>query len=82
VFNVVLSQLEKERRLKAQLQQAQTELQPLEEQVTQISKRAKLNNNGFVWLGLGGSIVTYDPTLTCIYLPAQLCVCSLVCCHD
>ena len=37
-----------------QLQQAKTELQPLEENVSKMIQRVKLNNNGFVWLGLGG----------------------------
>jgi len=48
----------KEQQLKAQLQQVQTELQPLEEQVSQISQSARVNNNGFVWLGLGGNVVS------------------------
>ena len=46
----MLLQLDKEQQLKAQLQQVKTELQPLEEKVTEISQRARLNNNGFVWL--------------------------------
>lgn len=62
-------QLDKEQQLKAQLQQAQTELQPLEEKVVQIRQRARVNNNGFVWLGLGGTHVQYD--LFCASLIVQ-----------
>lgn len=56
---MLTSQLDKEQELKAQLQQAQTELQPLEEKVSQISQSVKLNNNGFVWLGLGGTVLPH-----------------------
>ena len=59
MYMCVLCQLEKEQQLKAQLQQAETELQPLEEKITQISQHARLNNNGVVWLGLGGMILIY-----------------------
>ena len=47
----------KEQQLRSQLQQVQTELQPLEEQVATISQSARVNNNGFVWLGLGGESI-------------------------
>lgn len=52
-------QLVKEQQLKAQLQQAQAELQPLEEKVTQMNQKIRLNNNGFVWLGLGAMCVQF-----------------------
>ena len=55
----VLSQLDKEQQLKAQLQQDRAELQPLEEKVTQVMQRVKLGNNGFVWLGLGGMLLSH-----------------------
>ena len=54
----MLLQLDKEQQLKAELQQAKTELQPLQEKVTTTMQRVRLNNNGFVWLGLGGMVLT------------------------
>ena len=62
----MLLQLDKEQQLKAQLQEAKTELQPLEDNVTTMMQRVRLNNNGFVWLGLGGIKICNTGSMQCI----------------